>query len=173
MTDDGDQPSFEPLNIADQSAWDDSALIRAFELATKTHTLANGGHDSRQRGKRRRQDFSHEQSIAAPPNKKVSSDKDNRHYKPALAQKTPSTAPIEPCSSEPRVMVPPPPPALQGMRVPRDVERLLLAWYEAGYRAGAYAAKLSVRHDDHDGNDALVKKGSEEEGKEDGYETEI
>jgi hypothetical protein len=42
-----------------------------------------------------------------------------------------------------RLLVPPPPPlALHGAPRDEELEQLLLAWYEAGYRAGRYVARL-------------------------------
>lgn len=38
------------------------------------------------------------------------------------------------------VLIPPPPPALYEEHENLEIEKLLLSWYEAGYRAGMYAA---------------------------------
>lgn len=166
MTSQDDGPLFEALDITDQSAWDDSALIRAYELATKTHTVAN--NDSRRCGKRRRRGPPREPLDTPMVNTQASVGEDV-DSKSDSAREMPNIERTECRLRKPHTMLPPPPPALYGMQVPRDVEQLLLAWYEAGYRAGMYAAKMST-HGNHAAGDGHAEKGPREREKVDQHQ---
>lgn len=120
----------QSVDISDPDAWDDSVLIRAFSTATSTHTL----HHQRSSPTLKRPNKSRRTSHCAPP--------------PAPNCSTPSSLPIA-VSTEPNIppvrdiataRIPPPPPALFDGSVSLDIEKLLIAWYEAGYRAGKLAA---------------------------------
>lgn len=159
MTNGGSEPLFEALDIADQSAWDDSALIRAYELATKTHTVANN-NDSQRFGKRRRRN-SRDLPNTSVFNKQASAGEEVIHNELNAAQEKPTIAPTKRRPEKSPLMLPPPPPALYSARIPSDVEKLLLAWYEAGYRAGMYAARMSVQCD-HSADDRHTEKRTQE-----------
>lgn len=166
MTNGGNEPLFQDLDIADQSAWDDSALIRAYELATKSHTVAKS-NDSQRFGKRRRRN-SHDLPNTSIFDTQASAGEDAIPNKLDSAQEKPTITPTKHCPEKSYIMVPPPPPALYGTQIPSDVEKLLIAWYEAGYRAGMYAAKMSVQCE-HSVDDRRTEKGIQEKERVDGH----
>lgn len=146
---------FVQLELGDPEAWDDSALIDAYHAAVDAHT-----NSTKRKKNTGRQTIP--QSHRKPPID-VNTPKD-KHIVGATSplrsnlftpsRKVPDTPP-SPSSSPPaqvigsinktgstgqKILIPPPPPSLFGANVSEDLEKLLMTWYEAGYRAGLYAA---------------------------------
>lgn len=132
------------MEIGDPDAWDDTALVQAFETAIDAHN--NPGKKLR---KSARQTAKKAEREASSPGGTLRVLKKPRTGEPHTEQ-APARAPAPAIELPPAaradsrdagVRIPPPPPSTLGVAVPEDVEKLLLAWYEAGYRAGHYAAK--------------------------------
>jgi len=142
-----------PLNTADGDAWDDSALIAAFDSAVASHRLAseNDGDqegDSDSQGHPieeappptpvapvRKRQRAHSISNGASKKKSTEERKNTSHAVHTAPGALPSLT----------ISIPPPPPfELQG---DAQLHALLASWYEAGYRAGTYAASKRQRHD--------------------------
>lgn len=169
MADDEEQV-FEGLDIGNESAWDDTALIRAFERATQTHTLANDQDEScveRDLDEHRQLDKRH------CPRKRKQSEISFGEHTPAIRNtqsgnnntKKPQNLKHHKNHLRIGMSPPPPPPALYGMQIPEDIEQLLLSWYEAGYRAGMYAGKISSQRNDavNENKYTKVHRDNEEE----------
>lgn len=118
MTPDADNFTAIPLNTADPDAWDDTALIAAFDNAVATHRTAAPPAP---------QQHAREENRSTPPRKR----RLPAHVKPEPKRHAPAP--------KTGLVIPPPPP---GAGQPgEELAGLLAAWYEAGYRAGAYVAR--------------------------------
>lgn len=112
-----------PLAAQDPSTWDDTALLQAYARATKSHKLSNPTltppASPRPPPKRRRMQPS---PSPIPTTTPATSNKRRRTTSPPPS---------------PPVLLPPPLPPPDATP---ELEALLLSWYEAGYRAGAFLA---------------------------------
>lgn len=102
-----------PLNTADPDAWDDSALIAAYDAAVSSHRTAG----------------------------KQSPKTTEAAERPLRKRPLPTTPKREPPLKRPAVStalsIPPPPPVQDDP----ELSALLAAYYEAGYRTGLYVAR--------------------------------
>lgn len=146
------EEEFVRLASSGPDTWDDSALIDAYDRAVSSHRLAidkektsnliqlgtpNGkpGGPAKKRKRRRK-------SADAGPTQTcpVLNQGASPILRPPSAPSIPTLPPdsTNAPNSAPKGLSLPPPPAPPGSSP--DLEALLLAWYEAGYRAGKYVA---------------------------------
>eukprot|EP00171_Calliarthron_tuberculosum_P010903 IDg10903t1 len=125
-----------PLNSADPDAWDDSALIAAFDSAVASHRTADGGPRDAPTSMR----VSNANMTMTPPRKRRLSALRKPEPKRQAGVHVPphatNHAALSPHAAA--AMIPPPPPGAGGSGPDSELAGLLAAWYEAGYRAGAY-----------------------------------
>lgn len=133
------------MDIGDPNAWDDTVLIKAFQTAVDAHTPMN------KRGR------VNKARISPGNTQKKQSTKQNNQVQTESLTTDPTTPELPPPATLNReqpvnqtesteILIPPPPPTLFGSTVTKDMEKLLMAWYEAGYRAGVYAASQQREH---------------------------
>lgn len=123
---------FIPVSLHDADAWDDSALIAAFDRATSTHCLSSDkppsgstvGKQSDRACKRRR--------VMNVSGENMENGIQNRKKKVEIEHEKNQRNEL----MEEAWIAPPPPPK----GASKELVGLLSAWYEAGYRAGCYAA---------------------------------
>lgn len=131
------------LTGEDPDAWDDSALISAYDRAVSSHRLASAPPAAASGAKRRRKNGAEWKKSARP-----------RAPARVPAPVAPAPAPPAPAAAETApergsderfaLELPPPPPALlEGAEVNDELRALLASWYEAGFRAGSYARACS------------------------------
>lgn len=145
---------FVQLELADPEAWDDSALIDAYHAAVDAHTSS-----AKRKKNSGRNTIPHSQrkpplDANTPRDKHTVGAMSPQSNLFTSSRKMPETPP-SPLASPPaqvvgsidrigstrqKILIPPPPPSLFGATVSEDLEKLLMTWYEAGYRAGLYAA---------------------------------
>lgn len=115
-----------PLVAQDPSTWDDTALLQAYARAVQSHRLAG----------------------STPPPTSTNPTPKRRRTQPSPSPITTNTPIPTPHTSKkrqrtasspssPHLLFPPPPPLRDATP---ELEALLLSWYEAGYRAGAFLA---------------------------------
>lgn len=146
-----------PLDIGDPNTWDDSALILAYQAAVDAHKPANASFaksstDPQPSSKRRSKQKKTLGDVQdTPATAEINSNAETNSFQPSQPPQQ-SQEPQKPegpvqhlatASNEANndvMRIPPPPPSLFGASVTPEIEKLLMAWYEAGYRAGFYAA---------------------------------
>lgn len=145
---------FVQLELGDPEAWDDSALIDAYHAAVDAHT--NSAKRKKNAGRQTTPHSYRKPPISenTPKDKHTVGATSPRSNLFTPSRNVPATPP-SPLSSPPaqvigsinkigstgrKMLIPSPPPSLFGANVSEDLEKLLMTWYEAGYRAGLYAA---------------------------------
>jgi Survival motor neuron protein (SMN) len=167
---------FEALDLvgADPDAWDDSALVDAYDAAIRSYRAKTNGDmtSSRMESEVRAQAQAQAQARdssrgkqqamakapAAPPAKfeglaslaeaekrapsavRATCEKRGRRVGERDEEVFTPTLPHLARRGRLTMRIPPPPPPPAGRLGDDELEMLLLAWYEAGYRAGRYAA---------------------------------
>jgi Survival motor neuron protein (SMN) len=167
---------FEALDLvgADPDAWDDSALVDAYNAALRSYRAKTNGDMTTSRvesevgaqaqAQAQAWDTSRgkQQAMAnapaalptkferlarpaeaekrAPPAVRVTREERSRRVGERDEEGFAPTLPHPAPRDRPAMRIPPPPPPPVGRLGDNELEMLLLAWYEAGYRAGRYAA---------------------------------
>ncbi|CAN8075688.1 unnamed protein product [Agarophyton chilense] len=153
----------------DVEAWDDTALIEAYERAVKSYrgdkdtknnkdVKAQSKQDSCKAGATsdimvgapepsRKRKASNPTPQAAAPHVRVSKRSkrsiDHRQLPHQQIRTGGEHAEFEADTNRKMKIPPPPPPVLYGEPLSEELEQLLKSWYEAGYRAGLYVGRQS------------------------------
>jgi hypothetical protein len=140
-----DEPSahFEPLDLVgtDPDAWDDSALVDAFDTALSSYRTGHALGATQARRPKAAKPMKPAQPVRAKPSAhRVQPAQPERRVElqpDPVAQNPGADYPQDPVPRAHRLMIPapPPPPGIGDV----ELEKLLLAWYEAGFRAGRYS----------------------------------